>query len=408
MINWILTITYTVISVVATAQQQTVYFDKNWKPASEKNTAAYFRIVQQDTNDPSGGRVQYHYITGPLEREGEISGVDKDGKEIAMGWWTWYYPNGGKLRRSYFNHGRLDSATYYWNEEGHISVVQHYRNNVLHGDRISYNPDGRIKYLAVYDNGKVSGLTFYEGGSSKVINSYLQYDDEWDYDSFLFREDFIDNRNNWVLKKDTHYSIKMLPHKLALQSGTDSVSGSNIYYPLPNQYDFFIETDLSFEKGAGSTGHGIVWGFQDWNNYDYFLISANGYFKTGAVINGKDLVSNNWRYNTGIFKGKSVNHLRVIKEQDTYIFLANDKQLAKSNFIKMAGDSIGIFVGGAKKSISCNYIQIKTHFGVIHLNPLERRVNNDEMEEGYPYQLFEATKNPCFRKKQGFERNLYF
>lgn len=367
MIKWILTIVSTGITVVATAQQQTTYFDKYFKPVSDKNAAAYFRVVRYDGNDSSAATAQYRYITGQLQGEGKISGIDKDGKEIATGWWTWYFRNGGKVKRSYFNYGKLDSVTYYWREEGQLSAMEHYQHNVLHGDRISYNPDGTAKYFAVFDNGKVSRLTFYKGGSSKDINSLLQYDDEWDYDTFIFREDFTDNRNNWILKTASPSSIKILPHKLVLRSETDSTTGSYIYYPLPDNYDFSINTDLSFQKGAGSTGHGIIWGFQDWNNYDYFLISAKGFFKTGSVIDGKDIASNDWSFNTGIFKGKSVNHLTVVKEQNMYIFLANDKKLAASSFKKMAGDSVGVFVSGGKKSISCSDIQIKTHFGVIYL-----------------------------------------
>ena len=71
MIKWILTIVCTGVTIVAAAQQQTTYFDKYFKPVSEKNAAVYFRVVQYDGNDSSAGTVQYRYITGQLEGEGK-------------------------------------------------------------------------------------------------------------------------------------------------------------------------------------------------------------------------------------------------------------------------------------------------------------------------------------------------
>jgi S1-C subfamily serine protease/antitoxin component YwqK of YwqJK toxin-antitoxin module len=314
------------------------YFNNDWKRVNNKNKAAYYRVINYGSNGLPTGIVRDYYITGELQWQGSILLIDKDGKDLYDGWCNWYYRNGQRSKLSFYKQGKLDSTTYYWSENGVLTKEEDYKNDRLHGAMIGYYPDGKLRYMAKYNNGAMEG------------NYYIEYD-EAGKAMMTFTDYFADNHNNWTLLKGKEYQSEIHPNKLMLKTTGSWRIGSYLYLPLPSTAGFSLETVVHFEKGSTNTGHGIIWGFQDWNNYDYFFITADGYFQTGSYIKGIDVPSIALAYSRNINPGKAANKLRVLREGNEYWFMINGQLAGKTKYIDMAGKSAGAFVNGGIKSV---------------------------------------------------------
>ena len=327
------------------------YFNNDWKKIGNKGKAAYYRVINYGSNGLPTGVVRDYYITGELQWQGNILLIDKDGKDIYDGWCSWYYQNGKRLKLSFYKQGKLDSTSYYWDENGALIREEDYQNGLLHGVWISYYPDGKVKFLAKYDRGVMEG------------NYYIEYD-ETGKPTMTFNENFKDNHNKWPTQKSKDYGIEINPNKLVLKTAASWRIGSYVYLPLPPSASFSVESMVYFEKGSMNTGHGIIWGFQDWDNYDYFIITANGNFQAGSFIKGIDMPSIPWKYSANIRQGKTSNQLKILREGNEYWYLVNSQLVGKSTFLAMAGKSAGVFTSSGEKSVYFDRFKVRYDAGI--------------------------------------------
>lgn len=331
----------------AGAFSQTIeYFNNEWKKVSNKSKASYYRVIQYAGSGMPSGIVRDYYITGELQWQGNILMIDREGRDIYQGWCTWYHRNGQRSKMSFFNQGKLDSTTFYWDENGTLTREEDYQNNLLNGAWISYYPDGKVHYAAQYTNGVMDG------------RFYLEFDESGKR-SMTFNENFSDNHNNWNLQKAKEYSTEIAANKLIMKTASSVRIGSYLYLPLPSATGFSLETSVYFEKGTTNTGHGLIWGFQDWDNYDYFVITANGYFQVGSFIKGIDMASIPWTYSANIRKGKAGNQLKVLKEGNEYLYLINTQLVGRSKFMDMAGKNLGSVITGGEQSVYFDKMLVK-------------------------------------------------
>lgn len=326
--------------------QTTEYFTTDWIKTTDKSKASYYREITYSGSGSPVGVVKDHYMNGALQWQGMIAGFDNAGKEIFNGWCTWYNPNGLRSKLSYFNNGRLDSTTYYWDENGALIQEEDYSNGVLNGAWISYYPDGKTHYIGLFKNGEMQG------------GKYLAYDEDGNA-SVTLEDNFIDNHNNWKLANEKNYSISLSAGKITIKTAASQRLGSYVYLPLPDETNFSLETTVHFEKGTTNSGHGLIWGFQDWDNYDYFMVTANGYFQAGSFIKGINAPSIKWTYSPSLQKGKAANHIKVLKEGDEYLFLANTQLLGRAKYIKMAGKDVGMAFNDGEKSVYFEKLLVK-------------------------------------------------
>ena len=54
---------------------------------------------------------------------------------------------------------------------------------------------------------------------------------------------------------------------LLMKNYSDQSFRQTIHLPLDLYNDFSIETIVEFESGDNNSGHGLIWGFKDWDNY---------------------------------------------------------------------------------------------------------------------------------------------
>lgn len=80
-------------TLFAQSNQDTLFYDKNWKGVESKSFASYYRILSGNTDSNFGKRYRDYYITGELQSEGGYISIDKydDSRSVMDGEWTNYY-----------------------------------------------------------------------------------------------------------------------------------------------------------------------------------------------------------------------------------------------------------------------------------------------------------------------------
>lgn len=179
----------------ANAMPDTVYFNEDWKIASNSNYT-YFRVLKDD-----GDRllITDHYSNGMIQMTGAVANTQEnlllakslrklEGHEV--GEFNWYFKNGIRYQSIDYNPSLegLDSLllsdvntdslryekTYYMNgsvkEEGLIIA-----KDTPHGKRIRYHKEGPVKSETTYDRGVII-RTKYTYRDSGVMISSTEYD----------------------------------------------------------------------------------------------------------------------------------------------------------------------------------------------------------------------------------------
>ena len=54
---------------------------------------------------------------------------------------------------------------------------------------------------------------------------------------------------------------------LLMENKTENGFRQTINIPISQSEDFSIETIIDLKSGEKNNGHGLIWGFKDWENY---------------------------------------------------------------------------------------------------------------------------------------------
>jgi S1-C subfamily serine protease/antitoxin component YwqK of YwqJK toxin-antitoxin module len=331
--------------------QDKIYYDADWKVCS-KSKADYYRLISFDENEKPKGKVKDYFITGELQWEGYFSYVDKydNSKDINEGLCIWYYQNGRKQRESNLIQNKENGLTTFWHENGNKSREVEYTMGELDGDWVDYYESGKIKRKYLFSNGELVGKFFTEcdefGSCQKVF-----------YETFSNSE----NINNWSLienKKD--YESKIIEEKgLIMKTKTDQGFRETIRIPLDLENNFSIETIIDFKGGSKNNGHGLMWGYKDWDNYYYFYISANGYYRIGAKTEGINLKFAEWTETKIINQNYERNLIKILRVKDKMYFSINGSVVHSEDFYSFRGNQIGFSISSGEKEILFENLIVK-------------------------------------------------
>jgi S1-C subfamily serine protease/antitoxin component YwqK of YwqJK toxin-antitoxin module len=334
------------ITQMSLSQEEKIYYDSDWKVCN-KSKAEYYRLITFDENKKPKGKVKDFYITGELQWEGYFSSVDKNdnSKDINEGECIWYYKNGNKSRQSYMENNLENGLTTYWYESGNKLREVDYDNGKLDGNLIVFHESGEIYRKFKYRNDKLESKFFIEC-------------DEFGKCQKIFHESFYSNSNNWSLVTNSKdYESEIIEEKgLFMKSKTDNGFRQTIHIPLNLDNDFSIETNVYFKSGAKNYGHGLIWGFKNWDNYDYFKITANGSYKIGAKKEGLYLDFAKWTESNEINKNFKRNRIKILRVNDKVYFSINGRVVHSEEFYSFRGNNIGFNIDGKKEVLFENLI----------------------------------------------------
>lgn len=348
---FILLLSMFLVNITYGQTQEKIYYDSDWKVCNKSN-AEYYRIITFDEHGKPLGKVKDYYLTGELQWEGYFTYVDKydNSRDINEGLSIWYYKNGKKSRESNFIDGKEDGITTFWYENGKKAREVNYKMGVPDGLWIDYYESGKLFRKFTFSNGEFKEKFFTEcdefGKCQKIF-----------YEAFATDE----NINDWQLIGDEKdYKSNIIAEEgLLMETKTDNGFRQSIHIPLSLTEDFSIETIINFKSGDLNSGHGLVWGFKDWENYYYFLISSNGYFTIGAKTEGINLEMKEWTKTSVINQNYERNQLKILRAGENIYFSINGELVYSDEFYGFRGNNIGFYILSGKKKVLFENLIVK-------------------------------------------------
>ncbi|MES2837003.1 MAG: trypsin-like peptidase domain-containing protein [Bacteroidota bacterium] len=338
---------------LASAQTKTkLFYDKDWKVTESENNAAFYRIYYSDNQNKNIFTVTDYFISGEKQWEGKMSYLDKkdNSKDIAEGHCTWYYKSGKVQRTSFMVKNKEDSVTNSYYENGNKMSESHFLNTELNGTSQEWYESGKTKFKAEFAKGV-------------LVNSKFTQCDEADRCQEVFIDDFKKNNNKWPVGKYSSYESKVDEKKgLVIKSKTISSNSQLINLELPNEKNFTIETVIKFNGGDIASAHGVIFGFEDWNNYYAVQITANGFYRFEKTENGINKATQGWTYTPYIQKNKKANYIKISKVYDEIYVVINNNPIGVIEFDELKGKKLG-YVFAGKKEIMINTLVVKTDDG---------------------------------------------
>jgi hypothetical protein len=121
------------------------------------------------------------------------------------------------------------------------------------------------------------------------------------------------------------------------------------YWSNPGLYfeDVLIEVDALKNAGPDDNDFGVLCRYQNTENFYFLIISSDGYYGIGSVVNGhQKLLEPPQMYQTdAIIKGNAVNHIQVICHGTRLALTVNGVFVAKAHDSTFADGDIGLIVG---------------------------------------------------------------
>jgi len=376
--RFLLVISFTLmVATVFSQKQEKIYYDKDWKGCSQSK-AEFYRIVNYDENGKPVGKVKDYFITGELQSE--IDGalyIDKndDSKSIFIGFSRGFFKTGNReFEILHDNQGKVITHKI-WYANGNLRMESAYKNEEPDGKYILYYENGKIMREAKASNGKIeSDIYYYESGKlyrkfsfadGKLAGKFFLECDEFGKCQNVFYEDFYssDNVNQWAIGDNKDISAEILSEKgLLMKDKTGNGFQNTINIPLDLTEDFSIETIVDFKNGEINNGHGLMWGFRDWDNYYYFCISANGHYIIGAKTEGINLPIKEWTKTDVINQNKQRNMLKLLRIDDKIYFSINGQIVYSDKFYGFRGNNIGFWIASGKKEVLFENLIVKQDF----------------------------------------------
>jgi len=179
----------------------------------------------------------------------------------------------------------------------------------------------------------------------------------------ILNDEFINNSNAWQEGKTIDGSVDVhdkrgfyiIQHKRNYDAWTAWKE-----LEINENRDFEIEASCYKDNGVKNYGYGILWGGTD-NNYYSFMITGNGYFCVGKVVDGVwvDITPDGWIKTNVVNEGNNkYNSLTTRKKGGSYEFEVNNTLVLKIKCGSFFGNKIGFNVNN-KQRILVDWIRVK-------------------------------------------------
>jgi len=302
MIRFIISLIFIGLTITINSQD-IVYFDKKGK-VSNQEEGYYFRKKE------NGNAYKSLYISGGSTYfEGEISEASATDDNLCkyFGKCKWYYKNGSlKYVKNFIEGGIEDGLSLYYYESGKIwKEIECVKGNIKNNKLVEYTEDGRK--------------------------------------SRIFEDNFTTNANDWDLYVSDKSTAKISNGVFELTSNTKA--GTSRYISISsNSEDMTLEAAFDLSKLADGQKAGLIFGFKDWNNYNYYLVSNSGIY-VGFVYEGISAEKVEGMFSSGL-KKKEKNILKLLTTDDKIIFSINGDVEYSCARMTMVGSNIGFSITG--------------------------------------------------------------
>jgi S1-C subfamily serine protease len=300
----------------ASSQGNPIYFDKIGKAVTESQ-AYYYR---QSSGKPNG--YESFYVSNEAKFfEGTITQASStdESQNVYSGTCTWYYKNGKKKMVRTFNEKGIENGTSYY----------------------------------YFESGKVSKEIDYKAGTI-VDNTYKEYNEDGQV-SRVFEEDFTRNTNDWDLYKSDKSSSRITNGIFELTSLTKE--GTSRYINVPSNYrEFSLEALVDIAGLREGDKAGLIYGFKDWQNYNFFLITASSFY-IGTIYEGVSAIKAEGMY-SGVINKKAFNSLKILSNGEKNVYSINGEIQFSADRFRNFGSNVGVAISG-KSTVKVDKIYYK-------------------------------------------------
>lgn len=187
-------------------------------------------------------------------------------------------------------------------------MASYNEQGLLQGTKQEFDEKGILRKQSVYENNVLK------------TDSYLEIDEN-SFGAIVFEENFKNNERHWLL--ETNESISARIKLGALELVNKKKNNYAVFSARKiDSVNFSIETKLNSNYLTPESKSGIIFGFKDWGNYNYFYVSKFRYH-VGSVQNGV-LVSNIENYFSFELNGSDWNRLKVLCTDDSLYYYINN------------------------------------------------------------------------------------
>ncbi len=161
--------------------------------------------------------------------------------------------------------------------------------------------------------------------------------------ALIYEDDFGDSFSGWDDAFDTYTTKQYGNNRYQIEVTTSNL----VAWGLANRdvADFEVEVEAKLEDGADTNGYGLLFRFQDRENFYRFDISGDGYYLLSKFVKGEWTTLVDWTASPFINKGKSANILKVSAFGPNLTIWANGQQLASAVDDSLAHGNFGFFAG---------------------------------------------------------------
>lgn len=223
--------------------------------------------------------------------------------------------------------------------------------NIYKDSCVWFYKNGNRKFARNYDqDGKLHGSSkeYYESGSlwkeynyshnSLDDNTYSEYLEDGQRYS-IFEDNFNDNTSDWELIQNQDQDVQIANGNLVL-TAKNKEGISRFKYLKFNKEDFILEAKIEFLKSKKDDQGGIIYGFKDWNNYNFFFINKENLF-IGSVYEGLKSYAINDMFSNAINE-KGYNTIKIISNGSDALYSINGKIVYKSTKFPFYGNNFGV------------------------------------------------------------------
>lgn len=304
----LLLIIFTIIKFSMSQNNEKYYFDISGKK-TDANNAYYYRVLDKAPNYYKS----YYISNNKIYFEGTLKEVDfnNDNNNRFEGVCIWYHKNEQKkVEKIYNTTGQLDGKTIFYYENGKISKEIEYKSNSI------------------------------------VDNKYTEYSEKGEK-IMIYEHNFAnDSYSDWDLYSSDKSISKVENGFLEIKSLTKEGTSRYINFPVSSD-EFIIETAIDFSNSK-SNKIGLLWGFKDWNNYNYLSIS-NNYYWVGQVYEGVNVPRIEGMFSSDLYK-KELNTIKLFSSDGKLIVTFNGKIQNKTKDLRIEGGrGIGYILSGANE-----------------------------------------------------------
>jgi len=163
----------------------------------------------------------------------------------------------------------------------------------------------------------------------------------------LYQEEFEDNTTGWDRVANDHgiMDYDSGGYRFLVKQADYNLWST----PEKNFKDVRVEADVFRLNGAEENRAGLMCRYQ-YGDYDFFIISNDGYYGVGKYIGGQILLLGQPSMQaTEFIEKEAVNHLRADCIGDTLTFYVNFNQVASVKDTDFANGDVGMLAGAFTK-----------------------------------------------------------